>query len=237
MNPLLSTPTNLHEESLIQWINQNLANNYSLFDILEVLYHSGTLKKLIENVLENDVSLNNILDRSTIHPSGLIKIIILGNDFDQPELKFHFWPKIVSLNGIHNHYWDFASVIINDNLINYIYSYNKEGEKYSSVVFTPRTFRDGSNIHDKNSTENLKLSYINKMSKGDIYFQSHEHLHKVEPLGKTPITCLLRGKYINESINVYIKNKPKESKNKTDVARKLTIDDLKDKLLFLLSII
>lgn len=71
------------------------------------------LRRNCQSVLADDEALSRVADRSYSHPLGYEKIV-LEHGADGARVRFHLWGKAESrsYSDIHDHYWDFRSLIL-----------------------------------------------------------------------------------------------------------------------------
>ena len=74
---------------------------------------STELRPLLIDLLRSPPALAAVARRSYVHDNGFTKVVLHRRQADESALRLHVWPAGVGHEGnIHNHCWDFTSVVL-----------------------------------------------------------------------------------------------------------------------------
>ncbi|EDN67378.1 conserved hypothetical protein [Beggiatoa sp. PS] len=165
-------------------------NSDTIRNALENIISNRELNRIIEYIYTDKGDfIKSISNSSYFHQLGFSKIILMGGKYPSWRLRLHVWnyDKAPDWSDIHNHSWDFYSVIFSGELLTKFYDVSDDGEKYEHYKY-------GIN---KNGCFSIKPIGTNKLKQveslsykfGNTYFLDKDILHSV--LVPAGITCSL----------------------------------------------
>jgi hypothetical protein len=136
-----------------------------------------------------------------------------------------------STGDIHNHHWDFSSIMVNGSYTSDYFVISEEGiamERYKYIA-------EADNYTLKHiGQEKLQCLQTCYMVEGCFYTQSQSFLHKVSSApNHLTVTLVLQGPNLTNSNDIYTKEKVDISKALVKVER-MTVDELSKKLNYIL---
>ncbi len=143
-------------------------------------------KGVISCVLGSRDALDAVAQRSYSHPNGFQKIVLLPSCYPSAELRLHIWNSWIRDEDckIHNHAWNFSSLVLCGALENVTYEVGEGSalrayrvEALSSAngwASANYTISDAGNIP---ASESLRVT----MAEGTYYRQRAEVFHRVAP--------------------------------------------------------
>lgn len=168
----------------------------------------------LKSIRNDENRLNEISSQSYLHQNGFNKLILSSN-FDLGwRLRMHIWQTNYCNNDldIHNHSWNYASVIVLGKLTNEIYRVSKDGENYYHHIYTIDNIKSESSLKVV-GVENLIIDNSITYKARDIYYQTQDKLHRTFPSGKKPtVTIVVQQKGKGNFSDVYKKRQQNYSK-------------------------
>lgn len=166
---------------------------------------------LLTDVLGNPERLSYVASRSYRHVNHFDKIVLVGNDDPQAyRLTLHLWQppyseKELSDELIHEHRFNFWSVILTGVLCSETYEPSESGKTFRQYRYVPearsRTFRDFYEFRGETRLEEKQLA---RKVAGESYYLSAPTIHRIV-LPRHRVTCslVLRGPRLREYSNVF----------------------------------
>lgn len=204
-------------------------------DFLHLL-NAGLLQIVIRSLIDNQINLYEVANRSYYHKNGFLKVLLVDKR-PKYSIRLHIWPDQPLKEGdIHNHPWDISVLVLNgayewlDYNIEYIQEENEQFNLYKCHYLKDYS---GHSFFKKRSVKVFKINETN-IGKGNLLNLSSEKYHSVKKDNNKPA----------ESI-IITSNSEKLSAN-VITNRKIDCDDmfynssiessfLKEKLLFIMN--
>jgi len=206
------------------------AANPAALKALKRFVLEGRLTNYLENLIASQNNLATVAAMSYPHPNGFDKIV-LAEAASGARIRLHlWWPGSVERSDIHDHFWDFASVVIYGKLISETYSLVGRGEKIITRHFhlDPRPKGD----HSLQFVEERKLVCVERkfLDTGAEQILGHTQLHRITcPENISAATLvLLSPKRWNEN-NVFLTTNEPENDQEVHVEH-FSAEELKIKL-------
>lgn len=216
-------------------LKNKTVNDREVVDYLRVLGEKKNFVSLLKKRIKDLEALKDIASKSYFHSNGFDKII-LSNILPNHFLRMHIWgitsKKTCNFMGdIHNHYWDFSSIMVNGSYTSEYFVISEKGKKMEKYQYIAEA--------DRYSLKHLgqeKFQCVQKcyMSEGSFYTQSQSFLHKVSSAPDyLTITLVLQGPNLTNFNEIYTEEKVDISKTLVDVER-MTVNELSKKLNYVL---
>lgn len=99
---------------------------------------NGIWEEWLRTTIESEELLERHSEQARWHPNGFLKLTLAEGD-DGRRIRLHIWPpndRFATRQDIHDHYWDFSSVVIAGALSieHYLECGSKEGIEFESAV-------------------------------------------------------------------------------------------------------
>lgn len=195
-----------------KWFEQELTTDtinhlHLMEEIVRNLGQSHQLITLLKLILDDPEQLDQVASQSYIHYNGFDKLVLLSSTSPQYKLRLHVWwpspDQSVTTENIHNHRWDFSSIILIGAYRKQEYQLSDEGvETYSYRYFSPK----GQDHYSMDFLDIKKLTCTldEFMTAGTSYTLPHTILHRItSPRQKLTATLMLQGPAIKESTDVF----------------------------------
>ncbi len=171
-----------------------------LVAVLEKLLEAGAFSDFLCSLVDNDLALNEMANKSYRHPNGYDKLVLISpNEFPVPyELRLHHWPEegSGSESDIHNHGWDFASHIVFGSLSCEEFERAESGTRYRKIEYLRQS--QGSFTFSEGASHELAMTKSFILESGETYFQPRGILHRVFSSAKVG-TCTIVLQGVTES--------------------------------------
>jgi hypothetical protein len=186
-------------------IDQYLSGNSSaLAEALAPYSDITALHALLDSAVQQEDWLGSIAKYSYLHPNGFAKIVLISTDRFQ--LRLHIWrpfdpPQTITEN-IHNHRWDFSSVLLTGG-----YRYQEFAPAPNGTTFHAYGYRSQRGISSYSLASAgqrvLGCSFDAYLQTGSSYTLSADVLHRVisDPR-RTTATLVLQGPSTRDSVEV-----------------------------------
>lgn len=158
-------------------------------EMLKEISKFNNVNSILMSVLQNSALLYEISKRSYKHSNGFYKIVLGELDVCGAKLRLHIWKSSAYTikfedNDIHNHRWDFASLILAGEFLHEVYDFDSDGKicLYHYHYFSP----EKSNVFslDFVGKNNIKKTREFIQKPGECYYLSSNILHKVRVSGE-----------------------------------------------------
>lgn len=171
------------------WINsffnpsENVLNQTK--EILQSLNSNEQIISILKSLLLDKKKLEEIASRSYLHYNGFDKIVLLENKELGYRLRLHLWRPENHINyfeHIHNHPWDFSSIILAGALKFQIYSpdcMDISQKDYYKYLTLPSKEKGQGHILKPNGKSKLKLVLDASLNAGSFYSNAKEIIHRV----------------------------------------------------------
>ena len=159
------------------------------------LFKSGQIGSLIGSLVNDQTQLEKIIQLGAYtHPNGFYKIS-LGKSLGRKKIRLHVWPKSMDMKlyqqGIHDHPWEFSSVVIVGSVISRIYSVDSKGFSYYKHICRVDDVENFGHDIDYAREESLGMLMEIHLAQGSCYFERQDVLHQVLPGSTDTLTATL----------------------------------------------
>lgn len=170
------------------------------------LVNRGFVSALLKALLIDDEQLQLVASRSYAHYNKFDKLVLISSMEPRYDLRMHvWWPNshTISTENIHNHKWDFSSVLLRGSYSFEVYEESSTGREMYEHSYVTRAGSDSYQM-PFHRRANLELTSKGCMSAGDSYSLSHDILHRVIcDLSATTISLVIRGASKKKSARVF----------------------------------
>lgn len=171
--------------------------------LLEFMNGRSFVRAVQECLATEDLT-RHIAERSFFHPTGAAKVILTDFASELSQLRLHFWiPNLTNMATIHDHKWDFASVLLTGDLIDETYEECETGIPYHGVLFSDSIH---SRIDEITSLGTRALSLVarTQLCSGNSYVRHRDQLHRTQNnSSSTAVTLFFRTAPIKTSTRVF----------------------------------
>jgi hypothetical protein len=178
-----------------------------LHEGLSDLVNQQFVSTLLEAALKDDDCLRLIASRSYSHYNNFDKIVLMSSVEPRYDLRLHVWwpePKKRVTENIHNHKWDFSSVLLKGSYSFEVYEESATGREMYEYSYVTRSGSDSYQMPFLRRA-NLELVSEGCMSAGDSYSLPHNIMHRVIcDHSTTTVSLVIRGRTKKDSASVFI---------------------------------
>ena len=175
--------------------------NKALFEVSE----KELFINFLDSIIRDDTVIDNIISQSYAHQNGFDKLVLATCNEKKWRLRLHIWDNYKDLDyeyDIHNHVWDYSSVIICGELINSTYINKNKGDLFHHHVY---------DIDDINCKASLKYLGVQKLSLNSktiydvrsVYSQNKKVIHRAYPNHRYTVTLIIQGEIDTKTSEVY----------------------------------
>lgn len=182
----------------------------NLHYLLREFVSSGQFLTFLELHTANKSFLKAAATRSYTHYNGFDKIVIVPkNNKNLFELRLHVWWESRSTRyaeNIHDHKWDFSSVILKGGYDYEIFELGKAGEKGEKMAEFLFTTREGKQEYSTpfQGQKLLVCTTRGSIQQGDSYFLRHDVLHRISSeRSQTTMTLVVQGPEVKRSARIF----------------------------------
>lgn len=163
--------------------------------VLATLRATTSLASLLGSIRADASRLKILADRSYRHHNGFDKIVLASPASSPLKLVLHVWPRggAADANDIHDHRWDFASVVLCGALRVELYEPDVSGRSYSVMRYRPMP---GAENYDLQPSGTMAVSAQASVTitVGSAYSWAADLLHRAWGLpGQTTATLIVQG--------------------------------------------
>jgi hypothetical protein len=182
----------------IEGVLNKIGSNCSAIELQQNLLltiNSITSPYLLLDILNNESHLDFIAAQSYMHYNGFYKIPLIN--VQNVKLRLHYWNSLNNESfeeNIHDHRWDFSSLILLGGYTNEIFAEDNDGSEYEEYHYYPRENKQSYQLsYVKNSK--LILDRCEQITKGDCIIFPKGCLHRVKPVvNNNTVSIFLQGK-------------------------------------------
>jgi len=186
--------------SYINGSRQALANA-----LLEVA-RPASFRSTLTEILDSETRLRDIAGRSFWHDNGFAKIVLLS----QPryKLRLHIWKEVeqfsISPRGnIHNHRWDFSTILLAGSYRHQEFRPSRRGEQFFAYKYST-TAAAGHYSLVPAGRQILRCVLDAHLAQGSGFTISSDVLHRVTPDGGEPtVSLVLEGPHEPSTSDVF----------------------------------
>ena len=156
---------------------------------------AASLTALLRSLQEDTGRLTAVARQSYRHCNGFDKIVLAAPSGSLLKLVLHVWPKgdLDTSDNIHNHRWDFSSVVICGALRLELYEPDARGQNYSVMRYRPMAGAGHFELSPGGTTTVSVRSAIT-MTVGSTYSWACDCLHRAWGLpGQVTATLIVQG--------------------------------------------
>lgn len=191
------------------------------------------LVPVIQHILITPSLQQQLAECSYRHSNSFDKIVLATAPKSQLKLRLHLWWKSndtpATICNIHNHRWDFVSVLLLGNLHIEEYSVGPNGTESYHYQYRSPEDEDHYSVRFL-GTKKLTCIYNTLISKGSSYELPHTTLHRALPVGEESVTAtlFLQGPVMKLETDVFTQQKIRTPRYIP--ARRFRADELSDRL-------
>lgn len=162
-------------------------------EVLERFARSGSIRSYLLGLAWDDCAVAEVAARSYRHANGFYRLVLEAGDPFQPKVRLHVWkPRArVASADIHDHPWDFSSIVLVGTLRHQIFRSCRDGlplERFSCPTLAsseskPQIVRSG--------TRRVRVVQDCALAAGSFYFLSRTELHRIGPAEATLAATLV----------------------------------------------
>jgi hypothetical protein len=193
-------------KSMYDRVEDILISHHEPSVALTRLRTTASLTSLLDFLRADAAMLAVVASRSYRHRNGFDKIVLAAPSASPLKLVLHVWPEggLANSDNIHDHRWDFSSVIICGSLQLEFYEQDAGGKSYSVMRYRPMP-EVGSFELRPDGTATVSSCASVTMTEGSTYRWSCDRLHRAWGLpGRVTATLLVQGPPIRENTTVLV---------------------------------
>lgn len=200
-------------------------------DVLNNIGNRVQLLELLRSILSDESLANQIASCSCEHPNGFDKINLINSDNQAYKLRMHIWwhDHIVRRpEDVHNHSWDFSSIILMGSLRSQEYQISETGVDKYQYVYNVKPFDP---VVEYVGKSKLRCIFDDILMPGNCYTLSHRVLHRVtRNSSHTTVTLVVQGRFLSDKSSIYA-DQPLQIQNSGKLPmRWFSITDLQERL-------
>lgn len=206
--------------------------------MLERVRDAGGFTSVLRSITEDAQTTQRVAELSYRHPNGFDRIVLIDDGFDRPKARLHLWwpDEPAAKEQIHNHAWDFNSILLSGTLRFQLYSPAREGvRKLHYRSLPPRHATTGYRLSCLGETS-VVCSFDSLLGPGTIYALEHNALHRVSPVGDGVVATLVIHSPFTRQHSDILADTPMDERTETRV-RHLSAAELRSKLATVLDVI
>lgn len=195
-------------ESLSTQVDKYISGNtMALADAISPYSDTRTLCRLLSAAIRERDWLAAAARRSYLHPNGFAKIVLLSDD--KYQLRLHVWNAqqigVDGVENIHNHRWDFSSLVILGGYRYQEFHDSTAGEPYNAYCYESQRETPSYSLSPLGQ-RTLACSFDAYLDTGSSYTLRTSVLHRVirDP-ARTTATLVLQGPNVLDSVDVLAK--------------------------------
>lgn len=188
-------------------------------DLLRHLSRPAVLADVLRSLINTPDRLREVANRSITHSLGFDKIVLIDPRDPQSQqtafrLRLHLWwpqtrreqPEDL-IDGVHNHFTDFSSVILKGTLTNQIYEVSERGGgdwyHYKALPLFSNATNRQSNFPLQGRVT-LKCTHEADLVAGSIYHLPYQTLHNsFNDTSSLAATLLIYGQYETQEVDMF----------------------------------
>ncbi|HRX00704.1 MAG TPA: hypothetical protein P5280_14515 [Cyclobacteriaceae bacterium] len=190
----------------------NLLGNITFNNVRDLLLYITQKENLTEKIMSISYS----------HVLGFDKLILAkGNNGEK--VRLHIWHKDQptyqknKFVDIHDHYWDFSSLVLKGSLLSRKYMVSNTGSnQYQRIKLVPKLLGDYE-LREA-GTQNLELIEQRRIREGEVHTLAHHQLHSIINEGFA-VSLVLQGRRLSKENTIYRKSDLIENTQKSNINR------------------
>lgn len=207
-----------------------LVHTRSPHDVLARLNECNNAGALLDALGTNDRLIAWSAARSYRHPNGFDRIVLMGGTSARITVRLHIWwpDEPANTEQIHNHAWDFSSLLLMGALRFQTYADGDAHAKFRYSTLPPAGGGTGYRLQPLGETT-VSCTFDSRLPAGTIYTLDHTALHRVASLGAQPTaTLIVHGPFIRQHSEI-LADQPLAEVSQVQV-RHFTAPELRHKL-------
>jgi hypothetical protein len=193
-------------KSLYDSVEDVLLSYHNPAFALATLRTTASLTALLGFLREDAARLGVVANHSYRHRNGFDKIVLASPRGSPLKLVLHVWPKggLETSDNIHNHRWDFSSVVICGALRLELYEQDVRGKSYSVMQYRPTEGVGNFELH-LGGIATVSARAAVTMTVGSTYSWARDHLHRAWGMsGQVTATLIVQGPPTREKTTVLV---------------------------------
>src|SRR5580658_188365 len=193
-------------KSMYDRVEDILISHHEPSVALTRLRTTASLTSLLDFLRADAAMLAVVASRSYRHRNGFDKIVLAAPSTSLLKLVLHVWSEggLTNSDNIHDHRWDFSSVIICGALQLEFYEQDAGGKNYSVMRYRPMPEAGSFELRPVGTTTVSSCASVT-MTMGSTYRWSCDRLHRAWGLpGLVTATLLVQGPPIREDTTVLV---------------------------------
>ncbi|MEQ1763856.1 MAG: hypothetical protein ABL984_12020 [Pyrinomonadaceae bacterium] len=167
---------------------------------------SGRLLRILETAVLDRETVRSIASRSYHHYNGFDKIVLSADERNGEELRLHLWrlegAAECEIGNVHDHRWDFCSVIVSGSYSYETFEASSAGDKMLEYVHRSRQGSDNYAPRLVNRSRLLRVS-AGLIATGESYFLPNNVLHRVKPEAEVTMSLVAQGPQISPTARIF----------------------------------
>ena len=219
-------------KALLEKVDDVLATRTRPSEALAILRDTAALPHILELIRADPARLIVAARASYRHRNGFDKIVLAAPPGSQLKLVLHLWrqDEVVGRDHIHNHRWDFASVVLLGALQLELYKRDAEGATYIRMKYRKaRSLNDGTRYRlEPCGTMPVSAAASAILTVGSTYTWSARLLHRAWALpGTTTATLIVQGPPVRNRTSVLVDDESQAIvRHESSALRGLHVNDI-----------
>jgi hypothetical protein len=192
--------------SLYDRVEDVLLTHHDPSSALEALRATASLTALLRLLRTDAARLTLVASNSYRHRNGFDKIVLAAPGGSPLKLVLHVWPDggLTTSDNIHDHRWDFSSVVIRGMLRFELYEQDAEGENYAVMQYRPMAGVGCFELR-RDGTTAVSVHAAVTMTVGSTYSWTRDRLHRAWGIpGQVTATLIVQGPPALENTTVLV---------------------------------
>ncbi len=203
--------------------------------VLAILRDTLSLRHLLESITTDPQRLSTCADASYRHPNGFDKIVLASPSDSPLKMVLHLWngDEEADDGHIHNHRWNFASIVLSGALQLELYKPDSTGYGYSKMKYKPLTEVRAYQLRPSGLMK-ASAQAAATLAAGSTYTWAAKLLHRAWALpGQNTLTLIVQGPPIRKRTTVLVDSVNSVSRDVDPRLAALRADDLGNRLAYL----
>lgn len=182
-----------------------------LVPIARNILKSGVISARIRRVLNDDALASDLAKGSYLHENGFNKLLLFTTQNEWFHLRIHQWlPQEHFEQNVHDHRFNFWSLILSGSLTNNIWGISDSGEEFTHYEYRPRNFKEKYEMVNKGSVRLVKEASL-AIIQDEVYYFDHRWIHTTSYSPQSVTVILEDRRALRPHANVFIRRNNVES--------------------------
>jgi len=161
-------------------------------DVLGGIRDRNQAPNILADVLANEERLAWVAERSYRHPNGFDRLVLHGGVDARRTVRLHIWwpDEPASVEQIHNHAWDFSSLLLAGSLRFELFQPGGDIAKLHFRTGPPRAGGSGYRMRALGQTRVSRV-FDAQLPTSTVYTLDHRAFHRVARIGTEPTATLI----------------------------------------------